>query len=557
MDRRAFLQLKRKTPVPAGASYAGLRRISSGVTPYTGPWTRAEVAHLLKRTMFGAKKADIDYFQSMPVSQAVDALLTTSPAPPPPVKNYDNTGIAGGDPDLGVAEGETWVNTPSADGEANEKRIASWKAWWLGLMLNQDRSITEKLVLFWHHHFATETNMYMNGIAAYQHYVLLHRMALGNFKQLVRAVTLDLAMLRYLNGFLNIKQAPDENYARELQELFTLGKENNPNYTEQDVIAAARVLTGWTIDPATETVLFDPDKHDTDSKVFSSFYGTTIAGRTGDAAGDEELDDLLTMIFNKQVEVSEFMIRKLYRWFCYYTIDADTERNVIKPLAQLFRDSNWEIKPVLATLFKSEHFFDPLNQGCMIKSPIDLTVGLCREFNVVFPDVADYVNAYNMWGFVQQQAAAMQQDIGDPPGVSGWPAYYQLPQFHEMWINSYTLPKRNLFSDLLITMGYMRDNITLKIDPVAFTKTLPNPGDPNALIDDALIILYRVPLSAAARQTIKKQILLTNQDDDSYWTNAWSRHINNPGNDADYQVVNMRLQSLYKYFMNLAEYQLS
>lgn len=557
MDRRAFLQLKRKTPVPAGASYAGLRRISSGVAPYTGPWTRAEVAHLLKRTMFGAKKADIDYFQSMPVSQAVDALLTTSPAPPPPVKNYDNTGIAGGDPDLGVAEGETWVNTPSADGEANEKRIASWKAWWLGLMLNQDRSITEKLVLFWHHHFATETNMYMNGIAAYQHYVLLHRMALGNFKQLVRAVTLDLAMLRYLNGFLNIKQAPDENYARELQELFTLGKENNPNYTEQDVIAAARVLTGWTIDPATETVLFDPDKHDTDSKVFSSFYGTTIAGRTGDAAGDEELDDLLTMIFNKQVEVSEFMIRKLYRWFCYYTIDADTERNVIKPLAQLFRDSNWEIKPVLATLFKSEHFFDPLNQGCMIKSPIDLTVGLCREFNVVFPDVADYVNAYNMWGFVQQQAAAMQQDIGDPPGVSGWPAYYQLPQFHEMWINSYTLPKRNLFSDLLITMGYMRDNITLKIDPVAFTKTLPNPGDPNALIDDALIILYRVPLSAAARQTIKKQILLTNQDDDSYWTNAWSRHINNPGNDADYQVVNMRLQSLYKYFMNLAEYQLS
>jgi hypothetical protein len=162
-----------------------------------------------------------------------------------------------------------------------------------------------------------------------------------------------------------------------------------------------------------------------------------------------------------------------------------------------------------------------------------------------------------MWGFVQQQAAAMQQDIGDPPGVSGWPAYYQLPQFHEMWVNSYTLPKRNLFSDLLITMGYMRDNVMLQIDPVAFTKTLPNPGDPNALINDALIIMYRVPLSAAARQTIKKQILLTNQDDDTYWTSAWTRHINNPGNDADYQVVRMRLQSLYKYFMNLAEYQLS
>lgn len=557
MDRRDFLLLKRKASVPAPSSYAGLRRISSGLSPYAGPWTRAEAAHLLKRTMFGAKQADIDYFQSMPVSQVVDALLNISPAPPPPIKNYDNTGIIGGDPDLAIAEGTTWVNTPSADGEANEKRIASWKAWWLSLMLNQDRSITEKLVLFWHHHFATETNMYMNGIAAYQHYVLLHQMALGNFKLLVRGVTLDLAMLRYLNGYLNIKDAPDENYARELQELFTLGKENNPNYTEHDVITAARVLTGWTIDPATETVKFDPAKHDTDSKTFSSFYGTTIAGRSDATAGDTELDDLLTMIFNKKVEVSEFIVRKLYRWFCYYIIDADTERNVIKPLAQLFRDGNWEIKPVLATLFKSEHFFDPLNQGCLIKSPVDLTVGLCREFNVQFPAAADYVNAYNMWGFVQQQAGAMQQDIGDPPGVSGWPAYYQLPQFHEMWVNSYTLPKRNLFSDLLITMGYMRDNETLKIDPVAFTKTLPNPGDPNALINDALVMLYRVPLSDAAKQTIKKQILLTNQEQDYYWTNAWTAHITNPANDTAYQVVNMRLQSLYKYFMNLAEYQLS
>ncbi len=113
--------------------------------------------------------------------------------------------------------------------------------------------------------------MYRNGIAAYQHYVLLHQMALGNFKTLVRGVTLDLAMLRYLNGYLNIKDAPDENYGRELQELFTLGKENNPNYTEPDVLAAARVLTGWTIDKATETVKFDPAKHDTTAKHFLLF----------------------------------------------------------------------------------------------------------------------------------------------------------------------------------------------------------------------------------------------------------------------------------------------
>lgn len=559
MDRRAFLQLKRKADIPSEKPYAGLRRITSGLAPYAGPWTTAEVAHLLKRTMFGAKKEDIDYFRSMSVSQAVDALLTISPAPAPPVKHYDNTGIAGGDPELSIAAGATWVNTPTADEEANEKRVGSWKIWWTGLLINQDRSITEKLVLFWHHHFATESFMYRNGIAAYRHYGLLHQMALGNFKQLVRNITLDLAMLRYLNGYLNVKQAPDENYARELQELFTLGKENNPNYTEVDVIAAARVLTGWTIDPATETVIFDPLKHDTDSKVFSSFYGgATIAGRSDATAGDAELDDLLTMIFNKKTEVSEFIVRKIYRWFCYYIIDGPTETNVIKPLAQLFRDGNWEIKPVLATLFKSEHFFDILNQGCLIKSPIDLTIGLCREFGVQFPATADYVNAYNMWEFVQIQAAAMQQDIGDPPGVSGWPAYYQLPQLHEMWINSDTLPRRNIYSDYLITTGYMRDNIMLKIDPVAFAKTLPNPGNPNALINDSLAILYRVPsLSEASKTTIKKQLLLTGQEQDYYWTDAWTAHTNAPGDMTAFQTVNMRLQSLYKYFMNLAEYQLS
>lgn len=557
MDRREFFLLKRKASAPAEQPYAGLRRITSGLTPYAGPWTTAEVAHLLKRTMFGSKKADIDYFRSMSVSQAVDALLNISPAPAPPVKNYDNTGIAGGDPELSIAAGTTWINTPTADEEANEKRIGSWKIWWTGLLINQDRSITEKLVLFWHHHFSTEANMYRNGIAAYRHYVLLHQMALGNFKQLVRGVTLDLAMLRYLNGYLNIKDAPDENYGRELQELFTLGKENNPNYTEADVIAAAHVLTGWTIDPATETVKFDPAKHDPNNKTFSSFYGTTITGRSDATAGDAELDDLLTMVFNKKIAVSEFIVRKLYRWFCYYIIDASTETNVIKPLAQLFRDGNWEIKPVLATLFKSEHFFDPLNQGCLIKSPVDLTIGLCREFNVQFPAAADYSNVYNMWGHVQDQAGNMQQNIGDPPSVSGWPAYYQLPQFHEMWINSDTLPKRNIFSDQLITIGYMRDGATLKIDPVAFAKTLPNPADPNALINDSLDILYRVPLSDAAKQAIKKQILLSNQEQDYYWSNAWNAHIGNPGNDAAYQIVNMRLQSMYKYFMNLAEYQLS
>jgi uncharacterized protein (DUF1800 family) len=557
MDRREFFQLKRKADASRNQPYTGLRFITTGLAPYTGPWTTAEVAHLLKRTMFGSRKTDIEYFKALSVSQAVDALLTTSPLPTPPVKAYTNENIPGGDPETSIAAGATWINTITTNLEANNKRRLGWKNWWMGQMLNQDRSITAKLTLFWHHHFSTESFMFNNAIASYKHYLLLHQSALGNFKKFVRDITVDAAMLRYLNGYLNNKDAPDENYARELQELFTLGKENNPNYAEQDVITAARVLTGWSFDPATEAVIFDPTRHDTDSKNFSSFYGATIAGRSGATAGDAELDDLLTMIFNKKVQVSEFIVRKLYRWFCYYTIDANTETNVIKPLAQQFRDGNWEIKPVLATLFKSEHFFDVLNQGCMIKSPIDFVIGLCREYNIQFPALNDYTNSYNMWEYLMIRADFMQQAVGDPPSVSGWPAYYQLPQFHEMWINSYTLPQRNLFTDQLVTMGYTRDSIILQIDVVAFAKALPNPADPNALINDSLDMLYRVPLSAASRETIKKQILLSNQVQDYYWTNAWNAHISNPGDMGAYEIVHMRLQALYKYFMNLAEYQLS
>jgi uncharacterized protein (DUF1800 family) len=557
MDRREFFTLKRRVAAPSARSYTGLRFISTGLAPYSGPWTNSEVAHLLKRTMFGSKKADIDYFRGMTASQAVDALLNVSATPPaPPVKNYPNTDIPASDPDYGVAQGSTWVNTYSNDGEANRHRIVSFKCWWTGQMLNQDRTILEKMVLFWHNHFATETNIYAHGWFAYKHNALLRQYALGDFKQLVKLVTLDPAMLVYLNGELNTNTAPDENYARELQELFTLGKENSPNYTEEDVQAAARVLTGWRVRTAVDgSVYFDDTRHDTGSKTFSSFYnGSVIAGATGATAGETELNALLDMIFAKQTEISEFIIRKIYRWFCYYTIDADTEINVIKPLAQIFRNNNWQIKPVLSTLFKSEHFFDALNQGCLIKSPIDLLVGVCREFNVVFPAGT---NAYDLWENLRYEASLMQQNMGDPPSVSGWPAYYQIPEFHETWINHATLPIRNIFTDTLLKFGYTRNGQSIKIDPVAFAKTLPNPSDPNALINDSLDVMYRVPLSPASKETIKKQILLQGQDMDYYWSSQWNAHINDPGDAGAYQIVANRLEIMYKYLMNLAEYQLS
>jgi uncharacterized protein (DUF1800 family) len=550
MDRRNFLTARRNKTSPAAQPF----RTNSGLNPYSGSWTRNEVQHLLKRTMFGSTKADIDYFFTRTMSQSVDELINpTAPLPSPPPLNDYTPEIA----DPNIPAGATWVNDPTSDGTLNSRRRASFKRWWTGVMINQDRSIREKLTLFWSDHFGNETATVGFSHYVYNHYALLRQNCLGNFKQLIKDVTIDAGMLRYLNGYLNTNTAPDENYARELQELFTLGKGPTVQYTEDDVKRAAKVLTGWRINNTTFTVFWDATKHDTTNKQFSAYYNNTlITGRTG-TNGALETDDLIAMIFAKD-EVSKYICRCLYRWFVYYKIDASVETNVIEPLAAIFRSNNYNIKPVLSTLLKSEHFFDVLNQGALIKSPVDQVVSCLREFGVVFPNVAiEYADAYGMWNYIRNWFANMGQDIGDPPDVSGWAAYYQEPQFHELWINSDTLPKRNQFTDIMITNGYTRNGKKIVINAVTFTQSLPNPGDPNALIDDALAIIFRVPLSAAAKQQIKEQILLTNQTQDYYWTNAWTAYTVNPNDQASYNIVNGRLKSLYQYLMNMSEYQLS
>ena len=347
MDRRDFLTA-RKTKKTSPLKITPVARTFSGINPYTGPWTANEVIHLLKRTMFGATKADIDFFSAMSMNQAVDYLLNIPAAqftPPGPVKNYTNS-TDPNDPDNAVAAGQTWVNTNTNDGAVNSGRINSYKNWWMGQMISQDRNILEKLTLMWHNHWATEADVIGRAIWAYQYNTVIRKNALGNFKQMAKEITLNTGMLLYQNGYLNTNAAPDENYARELQELFTVGKgadNATQGFAEADVKAAARVLTGWQINGTTNAAVFNANRHDSGNKLFSSFYNNvTITGRTGTTAGDLELNDLLNMIFSIN-DPSLHICRKLYRWFIYYEIDAAAETNVIAPLAQIFRANNYDL----------------------------------------------------------------------------------------------------------------------------------------------------------------------------------------------------------------------
>ena len=543
-------------------------RVLSGLTPYAGTFGNNELIHLLKRTLFGSTKADIDFFKGKTMLQVVDALLTTPAAQAaPPIKTYGNKTDGTSD---GVTAGTTWVTTKE-NGNFDGERRSSLRAWWIGNLISQDRTIFEKIVLFWHNHFATEV-IETAPILGYDNVVMLRKNALGNFKTFVNDVTFQPQMLKYLNGERNSKSVPDENYARELQELFTLGKGTDSQYTEGDVKAAAKLLTGWRIRQVESPVAsgkwvwetyLNAGQHDIGTKTFSAFYGgKTITGKATNTVGDAlvEFDEMLNMIFDKN-EVSKFICRKLYTFFIYYEIDADVEANVITPLATIFRQANYDIKPVLKALLTSEHFFDAANKGCLIKSPIDYVVGIAREFQMDFPTAANYTEQYLAWnafaGESNKGAASQGQHLGNPPNVAGWPAYYQSPVFHEFWINTDSFPKRVTFVDKFLTNNGigLGNSKKLIIDVLKFTDQFGNDAsDPNKLIDAVLEILYRVPVSTTFKN-YAKNILLSGQTSDYYWTDAWDAYKTTP-NATNTATVNTRLQTFYKLLVDLPEFHL-
>jgi uncharacterized protein (DUF1800 family) len=537
MDRREFFTRTKKKTNPAFCT------VAAGLNTYNGNWTVNEVAHLLKRTMFGAKKQDIDYFLTLSPAAAVDELLNNIPVVSTPLRDYgliedDNNVLHD---DLGVVQGQTWVNdlNTASDmevrGSINSLRISSLHKWWVGAIINQNRSITEKMILFWHHHFSVQEEEVGNATMLWRHHKIFRDNPLGNIKQLVRNVTVDPAMLLHLNGYLNSKLAPDENYAREMQELFTIGRGPDSLYTENDVIAAARVLTGWRINSTTYVSYFDAPAHDAGSKSFSSFYNNTSIANNGAT----EVDDLVNMIFNT-TEAARFICRKLYKWLVYYQIDEETEMNVIAPLGDLLRSSNFEIKPVLAALLKSEHFFDPINQACFIKNPYDIIAGTLREFNVPVPPYTDWQNGYPLFANIFDQAGGMQQVLFQPPDVAGWPAYYQEPMYYELWVNSNSLPRRANYTDNLIN----QDMLDLR----GFANYSSNPANPNQLISDVTALLLRYPLSANSKNYVKNRFLLNNSNNDAVWTTIWNSNNNT--------VIMASLKELFKFLLNLPEYHL-
>jgi uncharacterized protein (DUF1800 family) len=534
------------------ASLPTTARSLAGLAPYTGPWGYTQAAHLLRRATFGPTRAEITTAASQSLTQVLNRLFTAPAAPAPPVIGFPP--VSANDLPLGAQ-----FVTGSIEGGWIAR--SSVRAWWVGQML-KDTTIVEKMVLFWHNHFVTEFEGVYDSRFAYRYVALMRRQALGNIKQLAKDMTVEPAMLKYLNGSDNTADAPNENYGRELLELFTIGKGplisagNYTTYTETDVQAAARVLTGWRHSDTNINSYYTASRHDTSTKRFSSAFGNrTIANQ-----GDQEYKALIDMIFDRP-ETAAFLVRKLYRWFVYYVIDATTEQNVIQPLATQLKNNGYNVAPVLRTLLGSEHFFDMVNMGCMIKSPLDLVVGAVRQMSVVFPPASDIAKLYTGWRMLVETAEKMQQHIGNPPNVAGWPAYWQTPQFYEMWINAMTLPLRNQYTDRLISeYGYGTNfpaTVNLKIDIIAWARSLPaaTAADCNLLIAELVKLLLPIPLTANQLAFLNDTLLPGLPDFE--WTVEWQAFLAAPNDTAKRSTVESKLRAVVRQIMGLAEYHLS
>ena len=330
----------------------------STLNPYTGDWNFEHAAHLLRRTTYGPNRTEINDSVNKGLNETVNELLKPTPLPDPPIYySFSNDPL--------VPLGETWVNV-IGDGNIQAltpSRNRSLRAWYFGLQQEHKGSIREKMSLFWHEHFPF--NAITRPEVKYQYINSIQENHLGNFRTLVEEMTISNAMLIFLNGNENTRQSPNENYARELLELFTIGRGpiagpgDYTNYTEDDVFALAKALTGWRvriIDNAYEAV-FVPTRHDQTDKQLSNRFDNAVISNND----ENEYKDVIDIILNKK-ETAKYICRQLHIWFVGSDINQDVEEHIIAPLADIFYDSEYEIAPVVEALLLSEYFHE-LTEG--------------------------------------------------------------------------------------------------------------------------------------------------------------------------------------------------
>jgi uncharacterized protein (DUF1800 family) len=397
------------------------------------PWSARWAAHLYRRAAFGPTRDELRDAVAAGMEATVEKLFAAPAEPrtrvpavagPPPINR--TTGMA------------------DATGQAVVLRAA-----WLGRLIDGTEPLREKLALFWHNHFATGIQKVNDGVLVERQGELLFRYALGSFRQMLREVSRDPAMLVWLDSNQNVKARPNENFAREVMELFTLGV---GNYTEKDVQEAARAFTGWHQSGGRFT--FVQSEHDAGPK--------TVLGRTGNWDGDDVLGILLD-----QPACARFVVRKLYRFLVNES--ASPPDAFLAPLADAFRKGDYDIAVPVRTILRSRHFYSAHAYRRNVKWPVEYTVGVVRIVGVGATGRIT-VNPYSLLGVLE----LMGQQLYAPPNVKGW-------EGGRSWLNTATVLARHNFAHALVNgMGDLNEyarRFNLReffpaVDPLALLRRL-------------------------------------------------------------------------------------
>lgn len=527
----------------------------TGLEPYSGEWNRAAAAHLLRRTTFGPTKSTQLEAVDLGLQGTLDRLFEQLAEPEPPVNFYYD-----GDPNVPI--GETWVEAPYIKNKNDliTARHRSLQGWTIRLMLKETLSIREKLTLFWVNHFGIADGRDPSFLYDYSN--TLRQQAWGNFRQIVKDITVHPAMLRFLNGNQNTKKAPNENYARELLELYSVGKGpqvgpgDYTNFTEEDILAISNILTGWVDtgfhrkDVLEEVVgaAFEPDRHDTTPKQLSyRFDGAMIPDM-----GEERYSYLIDVIFQKP-EAARHICRKLYRWLVYYKITEEVEATVIEPMAQQLIADDYELEGTLRLLLGSEHFFGIQSVGPMIKHPIDYVISLFKPLEIPFPK--SIVQETKIGYEIYKEAKGMEMDYFNVPEVAGWKAWYQAPLYNRSWINATSLQQRMGLAAKVADRGWIVDDEDYRIDYLALLDTLDDPFDPNNMLREVADIL--LPQSLTDGQiTALKEVLIPGLPDFE-WTVEYGDYLSNPEDTELRNAIINKLEDTFLALLSAAEFHLS
>ena len=433
---------------------------AGALLPYTGAWNPRLAAHLLRRAGFGGSPADIQSAADAGMSAAVDRLMHPGADRLPPAPSGD------------LSYG------PMVDPMQRRKAFSLAVSWWLDRMLQTPDPFVERMVYFWHNHFTSAIEGGITPAMMVAQNNLFRTHALGSFADLTHEIARDPAMLLYLNGNQNRKAHPNENFARELMELFTLGV---GNYTEQDVRESARAFTGWVLSRDTGVASFVPRLHDDGPKTF--------LGQTGDFSGDDVIDVIM-----HQDATAAFVARKVLRHFVY----DDPEPELIDAVAASFRAGRYDVGALMNTLLRSNVFYSARAYRSLVKSPVELVVGTLRTIGVT-ASTPRIIGAMN----------AMNQLLMHPPNVAGWPGGAQ-------WLNQGTILARLNFLNQLVSFHAPAYGAAAQpVNPMQAMPAIPGPQawlagavatDPGSVAERVLTLTVQDDATDEQRRAIMRYL---------------------------------------------------